>query len=319
VRDAVKRVLAVTVNPAIDLSTSVEQVLEGSKLRCSPAEQEPGGGGINVSRALHKLGGQSRAVYVSGGIYGQLLERLLANEGIEQEPYRISAPIRQNIMVRERSSDRQYRFSMPGPELQEGEWRGFLETIFEEHPQTEFLVASGSLPPGVPEDFYARLCAGAAERNIRVVVDTAGRPLQLAAKAGAYLVKPNLRELEHIGGRRIEEEQQQEELAREIIREQNTEVVLLSLGASGALLVSEEATRRIPAPVVPISSRVGAGDSMVAGLMLGLVQGRGLEEAAIYGVAAGSAAVMTPGSELCRREDTERIFRRMSAETAGKR
>jgi 6-phosphofructokinase 2 len=310
----VKHIITVTLNPAVDLSTSVQQVLEGSKLRCSAAEQEPGGGGVNVSRALRKLGGRSQAVYVSGGIYGQLLERLLAEEGIEQKPYRISGAVRQNIVVRERSSGRQYRFSMPGPELEEGEWSGFLEAIFDEHPQMEFLAASGSLPPGVPEDFYARLCARAAKHSIRVIVDTAGKPLQLAAAAGAYLVKPNLRELEHIAGRKIEEEQQQEQLARQIIRQQKTEAVLLSLGASGALLVSRETARRIPAPAVPIRSRVGAGDSMVAGLMLALAQGRGLEEAAIYGVAAGSAAVMTPGSELCRREDTERIFRRMSAD-----
>jgi 6-phosphofructokinase 2 len=145
-------------------------------------------------------------------------------------------------------------------------------------------------------------------------VDTAGRPLQLAAEAGAYLVKPNLRELEHIVGRKIEEEQQQADMAREIIGQKKTQAVLLSLGASGALLVSEEVSRRIASPVVPIRSRVGAGDSMVAGLVLGLAQGRSLEEAALYGVAAGSAAVMTPGSELCRREDTERIFRRMTAE-----
>lgn len=307
-----KRILTVTPNPAVDLSASVEQVLEGSKLRCSPPQREPGGGGINVSRALHKLGGTSLAAYISGGIYGQLLDRLLKNEGIDRQPYRISNQIRQNIMVRERSSDRQYRFSMPGPELQEDEWRGFLEAIFDQHPQAEFLVASGSLPPGVPADFYARLCAKAAQRNIRVVVDTAGEPLQLAAGAESFLIKPNLRELEHIAGRKIEEERQQEELARKIIREQNTEVVLLSLGASGALLVSREVVRRITAPAVPIRSRVGAGDSMVAGLVLALAQGRGLEEAAVYGVAAGSAAVMTPGSKLCRPEDTERIFRRMS-------
>jgi len=310
----VTRILTVTLNPAIDLSTSVEQVLEGSKLRCSTPQKEPGGGGINVSRALRKLGGQSLAVYTSGGIYGQLLESLLEKEGIEQEPYRISDRIRQNIMVRERSSDRQYRFSMPGPELEREEWDGFLEAVFDRHPRIEYLVASGSLPPGVPDEFYARLCRRAAERNVQVVVDTAGKPLQLAAEAGVYLVKPNLRELEHIAGRKIEEEQQQEELAREIIREKKTEVVLLSLGASGALLVSEAVTRRIAAPAVPIRSRVGAGDSMVAGLVLALAQGRSLEEAATYGVAAGSAAVMTPGSELCRREDTERIFRRMSTD-----
>ncbi|MBN2551520.1 MAG: 1-phosphofructokinase [Spirochaetales bacterium] len=307
-----KRILTVTVNPAIDLSTSVEQVLEGGKLRCSAPQREPGGGGINVSRALHKLGGRSRAVYVSGGIYGQLLEKLLENEGIEQEPYRIEGQSRQNVTVRERSSERQYRFVMPGPELSPEHWRGFLEELFERHPETDYLVASGSLPPGFPEDFYARLCRRAVQRNIRVVVDTAGRPLQLAAEAGAYLVKPNLRELEHIAGREIEDEQQQEDLARSIVREKGTEVVLLSLGASGALLVSEEATRRITAPAVPIRSRVGAGDSMVAGLVLALAQGRPLEEAATYAVAAGSAAVMTPGSELCRREDFERIFRRMS-------
>jgi 6-phosphofructokinase 2 len=202
---------------------------------------------------------------------------------------------------------------MPGPRLEEGEWRGLLDSIFRRDPSPDYLVASGSLPRGVPEDFYARLCAWAAVGEVRVIVDTAGRPLQLAAEAGAYLVKPNLRELEHMAGRKIEEEEQQVEMAREIIGRTKTRGVLLSLGASGALLVGEEAIRRMASPVVPIRSRVGAGDSMVAGLVLALSRGRSLEEAAVYGVAAGSAAVMTPGSELCRREDTERIFRRMSA------
>jgi 6-phosphofructokinase 2 len=297
----------------------VEQVLEGSKLRCSDPQQEPGGGGINVSRALRKLGGQSLTMYACGGIYGQLLQKLLEGEGIAQEPFPIRERTRQNMMVRERSSDRQYRFSMPGPRLEEEEWREFLRTIFDRHPDSEYLVASGSLPPGVPEDFYARLAGLATERNIRAVVDTAGKPLQLAAQQGAYLVKPNLRELEHIAGRRIEEEHQQEELAQQIIEQGKTEVILLSLGASGALLVTAEAVHRITAPAVPIRSRVGAGDSMVAGLVLALAQGRSLEEAANYGVAAGSAAVMTPGSELCRREDTERLFQRMSSARWGGR
>jgi len=304
-------ILTLTMNPAVDLSAAVEQVIEGDKLRCHDPRQEPGGGGINVSRATARLGGTSRTLYTSGGPYGELLRELLDGEGLEHRAFPIRGLTRQNIMIMERGTSRQYRFNLPGPALSGEEWQGVLEELYGLLGQDDFLVASGSLPPGVPEDFYARLAAIAGKRKARLVVDTSGKWLRRAVTEGVYLVKPNLRELRDISGREIEHEDEQKAAARAIVEGGKTDVVVLSLGASGALLVTRGTEVRYRSPSVRIRSRVGAGDSMLAGIVLRLAAGEPIEEAVRFGVAAGAAAVMTPGTELCRREDAERLYRDM--------
>jgi 6-phosphofructokinase 2 len=182
-----------------------------------------------------------------------------------------------------------------------------LEALAPFTPAPEYVVVSGSLPPGVPDDFYAQVVRRERERGARVVVDSAGVPLRLAAREGAYLLKPNLRELESVVGRELLTEGDQEAAAREVLAHGPNDVVVVSLGAGGALLATRAATIRFRAPTVRIQSRVGAGDSMVAGIVHGLVRGDAIEAAMRLGIAAGAAAVMTPGSHLCRREDVERL------------
>ena len=300
------KIVTLTLNPALDVSSSIHSVAPEIKLRCAAPNFHPGGGGINVSRAIRFLGGDSSAVYTAGGHTGAMLTQLLAAEGIDHRPVHISGITRESFVVYEESTSRQYRFTLPGPTLAESEWRACLAALLELEP--DLLVASGSLPAGVPLDFYGELARYARKNGIRLILDTAIAGLERALDASAYLIKPNLRELALLAGNRLDDEAQIEAAGRQLIERGLAEAVLVSLGAGGALLVASSGSTRFHAPVVPIASKVGAGDSMVGGLTLALAQGRSLTEAARFGVAAGSAAVMTPGTQLCRREDAYRLY-----------
>lgn len=295
-------------NPTIDKSAKVPRVAAGQKLRCEAPRHEPGGGGINVSRAIHRLGAESLALYPSGGAIGEMLQGLLDQEEITHDPIAVKNLTRENLIVFDQSTDEQFRFGMPGPTLEEVEWRACLDRVSSVDPAPDYLVASGSLPPGVPDDFYGRLARVGRDRGSRFIVDTSEEALCAAAREGVYLLKPNMRELGQLAGHEIEDESGQEAAAQALVEDGSAEVVVVSLGAAGALLVTAEEVTRVRAPTVPIVSKIGAGDSMVAGIVLSLARGETVQEAARFGVAAGSAAVMTPGTELCRREDTEQLY-----------
>mgnify|MGYP005846524153 CR=1 FL=1 len=302
------KIATLTMNPAIDKSSAVEQVVAEWKLRCEPPLYEPGGGGLNVSRAIRKLGGDSLALYAAGGLSGEMLANLLDGEGLQHEKIAIAGLTRESLTILEKSTGRQYRFGMPGPTLQEAEWQKCLEAISHLLPRVDYLVASGSLPPGAPPDFYGRIAKLAKEHETRLIVDTSGEPLRLAVAEGVFLIKPNLREFAELTGQELVDEVQEERLARELAASRQSEVVVVSLGAAGVLAATAEGTERVRAPLVPIKSKVGAGDSTVAGTVLALCRGKSWREAVRFGVAAGAAAVMTPGTELCRREDAERLY-----------
>ncbi len=301
-------IITITMNPCIDKSTSVDNVVAERKLRCARPTYEPGGGGINVSRALKRLGEESTALYPAGGAVGDMLEGLLDQEHLIQKPFEIKALTRESFIVYEESSNQQYRFGMPGPEIRETEWQGFMDRLKQTDFKPDYIICSGSLPPGVPEDFYAGVSKWGKAHSAKTIVDTTGKPLASACMEGVFLVKPNLRELEIIEGEAIESEHQQESIARRLVEERCCEVVVVSLGAAGALLVWKGGVERVRAPTVPIKSKVGAGDSMVAGITAALARTWDLPDAVRFGVAAGAAAVMTQGTELCRREDTERLY-----------
>ncbi|MBD3245868.1 MAG: hexose kinase [Candidatus Omnitrophica bacterium] len=306
--------VTLTINPSIDTSIQVAQVIAGRKLRGESPRHEPGGGGINVSRALRRLGGQSTLMYTAGGSYGELLRMLLDEEELNHFPISIRGLTRENFVVREASSEQQYRFTVPGPHLEEKEWMHFLARLSTLHPCPKYIVISGSLPEGVPADFYTRAAHLGHELGALVIVDTSGKALQLAAESGVYLLKPNLHELRQMSGKPLEDEAEQEKAVMELVHSRRSENVVLSLGAAGVLLGDSHGCTRVRAPVVPVKSKVGAGDSMVAGIVYALAQDMPLHEAIQYGVAAGAAAVMTPGTELCRKEDTEQLYERLRQE-----
>jgi 6-phosphofructokinase 2 len=310
-----KSIVTLTLNPTVDTSTSVGQVIPDRKLRCGPPRYEPGGGGINVARAIRNLGGTARAVFPAGGLYGKLLAELLAGEEIRHTAVQIAGNTRDNLIVLEESSNRQYRFGMPGARLAGDEVRQCLEACFDQDDAPGYLVVSGSVPPGMDLQVFGELSESASSRGSRLVVDTSGEALRYAADRGAFLLKPNYRELGELTGEEMRTEEQPEAVARSIVDKGKVDVLVVSLGSAGALLVTREGVEHFISPTVPIRSRVGAGDSMVAGIVLSLAQGRTVTEAVRFGVAAGAAAVMTPGTELCRREDTERIYSAMEVRT----
>ena len=303
-------IVTLTINPSVDASTSINEVVPDHKMRCRESSYKPGGGGVNVSRAIHRLGGDSLALFTSGGLHGQLLQQMLGQEGVTFQAIPIKGQTRENLIVLEESTSQQFRFDMPGPLFIESDWLGCLSQLEELTVQPTYIVASGSLPPGCPKDFYARVVSSAKKWNARVIVDTSGEALQLAADAGVYLLKPNARELGELVGRGIVKDEEIKAAALQLIDEGRTEVVVVSLGGEGALLITKELTEHIQSPDVQVVSVVGAGDSLVAGVVYSLSSGRSLRESIQFGVAAGAAAVMNPERELCKREDTERLFKR---------
>jgi 6-phosphofructokinase 2 len=304
-----KSILTVTLNPSIDISTVTEKVTVEHKLRCSDVRRDAGGGAINVARVLKRLGADCRALYPAGGVLGRLLRALLDAEGVAGIAFDIAAETRESFTVLERSSGREFRFVLPGPELTPAEWHEALERVKQLREPPAFIVASGSLPPGVPDDFYARLARVAHERRSRMVLDASGPALAAALEEGVFLVKPNLRELRELTGQALEDEPSWERAAVALVKAEKAQVVAVSLGHRGAMLASSGMQLRAPAIPVKIASTVGAGDSFVAAMVWRLASGAGLEEAFRYAVAGGTAALLAPGTSLARRDDTERLAR----------
>jgi len=309
-----KTIMTITMNPTIDKSSRVQNVVAEKKLSCKSPRFEPGGGGINVSRAIKKLGGESMLLYPAGGLTGEKLKELLNEEGLVHRFFSIQGIIRENLVILEESTDQQYRFGMPGPEFQQKEWEQFLEQLSVIKPGPDYLVASGSLPPGVPTDFYAQLARIGKDRGAKVIVDTSGEALEKAFQEGVYMIKPNIGEFRKLAGKNINEESQIKAEARNMVDKGHCQVLVISFGAAGALMVTKDNSLHIRPPAVPIVSKVGAGDSMVAGIVYHLARGKPLKESVMFGVAAGTAAVMTPGTQLCRKQDTQRLFETMISE-----
>lgn len=305
-------ILTITLNPAIDKSAVVDKMIPGKKLRCRNIIREPGGGGINVSKALKELGGHSRALFPAGGANGMLLTGMLEREGITYAAMNITSETREDFTILEESSQNQYRFIMPGASLSETEMQRCLDAIMVIQPTPGIVVASGSLPPGVPDDFLARLAGILKGQDVKLIVDTSGRPLQLAAQAGVYLLKPNLSELCSLSGMEMLAEDEIAAAAQKVIAKGYCTVMVVSMGNKGALLVTPDANILIPAPEVKVLSTVGAGDSMVAGMVWMLEQEKTLIEMACFGVACGTAATMNAGTQLFRKEDAYRLYDQVS-------
>lgn len=301
------KIITITFSPCIDKTTSVPDFIPEKKLRCSAPVLEAGGGGINVSRAISKLGGTSIAIYPSGGCTGALFDRLLAKDHVACKIVRAESETRENFIVVEESTGEQYRFGIPGTLLLEHEWQECIAKI-EEEKEIDFIVASGSLPPGVPHDVYARIAAIARNKRAKFIVDTSGEALSHAIDEGVFLVKPNLNELGALTGKPVAGSAQIIEAAQQVIAERNCEAIVVSMGGAGAIFVAKNFAGKIPVPKVELKSTVGAGDSMVAGIMVSLSQGNSLLEAVQYGLACGTAATMNAGTELCKKEDADMLF-----------
>ena len=299
------KIATLTLNPALDKSTSVGRLVPEQKMRCATVQLDAGGGGINVSKAIQKLGGQSTAIFPAGGTNGMVLRQLLQKADIETQVVEIQGETRESFSVAETFSNAQFRFVMAGAEVSMTEAERCLALVEQLRP--DYLVASGSLPPGLPETYFEVVAAFAKRIGARFMLDTSGAPLYAAADEGLFLLKPNLQELSALAGVPELQLNQVDDAALEIIHLGKCEVVVVSLGPQGALLVTRDGFEHIPAPTVEKKSTVGAGDSMVGGMVWALSQGKNYREMARFGVACGSAATMNTGSELFHAEDVWRL------------
>ncbi|RYY44673.1 MAG: 1-phosphofructokinase family hexose kinase [Sphingomonadales bacterium] len=299
-------IATLTLNPALDVTTCTEKVRDTHKLRCTAPRFDPGGGGINVARVIHTLGGEVTAIFPCGGPAGTMLETLLGEAGVPIAPVPVKAATRESFTVDEGGTGKQFRFVLPGAELTDDELGSLLDAL-KAH-DFSHIVVSGSLPPGCDPAMIVRLGTLARDTGAKLVVDTSGPALAACEGAGVYLLKPSLREVKDLLGAPIEDEESELAAARTLRERGFGEVIVLSLAERGALLVAEGTELRMPAIEVDAKSAVGAGDSMVAAITLALSRGQSLDDALRYGIAAGAATLMTPATELARLPDVERLY-----------
>lgn len=300
-------IVTITLNPALDKSISVPELVPEKKLRALSAKVEPGGGGINISRALKKLGVASEAIILSGGYTGKTLEALLAKEQVEFTAIETAGDTRENFVVFDEDKKLQYRFGMPGESVSDKELEVLMQEI-SNSAHADYIVVSGSLPPGTTTAVFHQIAMIAEQLNAKLIIDTSGDGLKAAVKEGLYLIKPNLRELASLVGKDWIDISEVIGTARQVISAGSCKAMAVSMGADGAMLITATEHFQTVAPKAPVLSTVGAGDSMVAGMLAALTKGWGWEQVLQYGVAAGSAATLHKGTELCSLSDTERIF-----------
>jgi len=299
-------VLTFTLNPTVDLFSEVEAVRPIRKIRTSCDLADPGGGGINVARVVNMLGGKAEAVFLGGGPTGQWLDALLEAEGVPRRMLPIAGDTRVSFSVNEHASGYDYRFVRGGPDIATEEMMPLIEIAAAK--QGGYVVASGSLPASAPADFYARLAHEANRNGARFVLDTSGAALKdTLAEGGVFLAKPSQGEMEELFGAELDE-QGLCEAALSLVRRGQAEMVAVSMGAQGALLASAEGVIRRSAPRVKARSAIGAGDSFLGAMIWALGEGWATEDAFEFAIAAGAAAVLTSGTQLCRKADIEALY-----------
>ena len=300
-------IYTLTLSPSLDSATITPHIYPEGKLRCSAPVFEPGGGGINVARAITHLGGKATAIFPSGGATGEHLVSLLADEQVAVDTVAAQDWTRQNLHVQVESSGEQYRFVMPGARLSDDEFRQLEEKVLTIE-SGSLLVISGSLPPGVKTEKLTALVKAVLQRGIRCIVDSSGEALQAALVPGQLeLVKPNQKELSALVNRELNQPDDVRTAAEELVRSGKAHRVVVSLGPQGALAVDKTGFVQVVPPPMKSQSTVGAGDSMVGAMALKLAQGASLLEMTRYGVAAGSAATINQGTRLCSLADTQKI------------
>ncbi len=302
------KIITLTVNPVLDKNTTVSRLVPGQKLPCGAPVFYAGGGGINVSRAIQNLGGTSLAIYLAGGPCGTILKHLMTAKRIEQKTVAIAGWTRENTTVLDRATRLPYHFGDPGPAVFENEWQKALDLIEENLGMGDYLVASGKLTAGIPDDFYVRVAELASSKKARLVLDTKGPALKRAVGSEIFLLKPNIGELSELYAAGPIAQSELESLAQKFIGDHRCKALVVSMGARGALLATSKTLVYVSAPIVAQKSMIGAGDSMVAGMVLAHRAGKDFVDMVRYGVACGSAATLKPGAQLCQKNDVDRLL-----------
>jgi 6-phosphofructokinase 2 len=310
-RAVMKTVLTLTLNPAIDGACEADRVRPTHKIRTSNERYDPGGGGINVARVVHRLGGRVTAAYLAGGATGDVLDSLLERDGIACQRFDIADHTRISHAVFEQATGLEYRFVPEGPMVTADEWRACLSGLAAM--ACDYLVLSGSLPRGVPDDVYVQFAGAAQALGAEVVLDTSGSALvQTLAAGGLLLVKPSRGELEKLAGKTLDTPDLLAATAGRIVAAGQARYVAVTMGHEGAMLIGDGLRLHLPALPVDVKSATGAGDSFVGGMVHALAQGQTIADAFRLGMAAGTAAVLTPGTDLCRAEDVAIMLDRLN-------
>jgi 6-phosphofructokinase 2 len=308
------RLITLTLNPALDIAADAGAVVPTHKIRMHQEHSDPGGGGVNVARVLHELGGDVLAVIAAGGASGRVVEEMLDEAGVKRRTVPIQGLTRVSLNVHDRTSGLEYRFVPEGPTLSQGEWRSALVAL--EEIEGDWLIASGSLPHGVPDDAYAQVARIAARRGQPFVLDTSGPALRAALDHGGIeLVKPSLTELEFLAERNLADPADQAACAMALVRRGAARLVAVTLGHEGALMATPDGVLRMPAIGVPMHSSVGAGDAFLAAATLALARGATPAEALAWGTAAGATAIECAGTARLRRADVAARYRQLTRST----
>jgi len=304
------RILTLTLNPALDISTETETVAPDRKLRCAAPRIDPGGGGVNVSRAIANLGGDSVALVAAGGPAGAHLLALLRAAGLS--PVDLGAPgeTRRSMAVRALESGAQYRFLMPGPVWRDADAERAAAAVAAATRPGDLLVVSGSPPPGLADDFFLTLNARLAPLGARMILDTSGAALEAAARCARplHVLRMDHEEAQALAGAPLQGVAAVADFAAALVARGAARIVAVAHGAEGTVVATPEGRWHARPPKVAVISKVGAGDSFVAAFTLALSRGQGAPEACAAGVAAAAAAVTKPDTQLCDGETTARLL-----------
>lgn len=307
-----KKVLTITMNPALDVNSEADEVLTGQKIRCEKPQYDPGGGGINVARVLTRLGIEVDAEYLVGGVTGNFLRMLLEEEDMIDHPIEIQGITRENTSIIDKKTGEQYRFVFPGPQIKEREWRSVLKMVEKEISNYDIVVASGSLPPGVPVDFYSRLAKIVLDNEKIYVLDASGDFLLEGIQNGATFIKPNQEEFESLAKKT--NSSGKDELIHKLLSI-GVQNIIHTMGKQGTYLYNESGKKSFALPDIKVNSSIGAGDSFVGGMVAALVKDKGIEDAICYGIAAAASTLKTPGTDLCDLRDVQAISKNLCGET----
>jgi len=309
-------ILTVTLNPALDLAAGVERVIAGQKLRCAVPHIDPGGGGINVSRVVAELDGQSTALVVVGGATGLQIVDLLQSEGIPVLPIPAEGTTRQSLAITETSTSDQFRFVFPGPDWKETAEAALLSMLGDNVEHNTMVVLSGSFPPGAGSDLLGRIGQVVSDRGGGLCLDTSGPVLKsvLDKHCPLRLLRIDRAEAEEIAAQSFQTPVELAEFGRSLLAKGVAKQIVLSLADKGTLGVTADGCTFCAPPKVNVDSAVGAGDSLLAALVLKSAEGWDFSEALRYGTAAAAAAVTTPATSLCLVRDVERLFGEVTVE-----
>ena len=308
-------IVTVTLNPAMDQTLVLPKFVAGDTLRVKSSRIDPGGKGINVSRVIRELGGESIAMGFAPGGLGRYLLQTLESQGIICDFIRTTGEMRTNITLLDESRHLNTILSEPGPETNVEAMSDLKQRLGRILREGDWLVIAGSIPPPLEASVYADLIRDASEIGVHTLLDADGDALAQGASAQPEILKGNRRELERLIGSRLDDEKSTLEAAQKV-KAWGIPLVLITRGRQGAVAVGERALRGI-APRVRAISAVGSGDAFLAGVVLTLSRGGSIEEAMELGIASGTAAVLTPGTELCHRREVDILRSRVRVEPIG--